>query len=106
MEDEAELVPGVDGRQDDPAAGPARHVEARRLDGRRGRRQPCGLCVAAEVGGNLHREGRQRSGGDVEIAALDFVADAIWTRPTGSWHGTKLSRRELKAPIVRSRCPV
>ena len=58
---------------DDSAAGPAHHVEARRLDGRRGCRQPCGLCVATEVGGYLHREGRQRTGGDVELAAPSFV---------------------------------
>ena len=38
VEDQAELVPGRDRRQDDPARRAALHVEARRLDGRRGSR--------------------------------------------------------------------
>jgi pimeloyl-ACP methyl ester carboxylesterase len=40
VEEQAELVPGGHGRQDDSAAGPACDVAARRLHGRRSPRQP------------------------------------------------------------------
>ena len=53
VEDEAELVPRLDRGQDDSARRAARHVEARRFDGRRGQGQSLGLRVPAE--------GRRRS---------------------------------------------
>ena len=71
VEDEAELVPGRHRRQDDPAAGPAPHVQARGLDGRRGRRQPLHLRVAAAGGGSAHRAGGQGLGdAGIEVNAL------------------------------------
>ena len=58
VEDEAKLVPRRDRRQDDSARRPARDVQARRLDGRRGQGEPRGLRVAAAGGRDDHHEGR------------------------------------------------
>jgi hypothetical protein len=49
MEDQAELVLDSHRRQNDPAAGPAIHVQTRRFGRRsRSRREPRDLCVATE----------------------------------------------------------
>ena len=74
VEDQAELVPGRHRRQDDPAAGPALHVQARGLDRRRGRGQPRDLRVAARGGGRAHRRSRQRSQGGGELGSESAVS--------------------------------
>ena len=62
VEDEAELVPRVDRRQDDSARCAARDVQARRFDGRRGQGQSRGLRVPAAGRRGDHREGGTRRG--------------------------------------------
>ena len=59
VEDQAQLVPGRDRRQDDPAAGAAVHVEARGFDGRRGQGQPRGLRLEARRSGRAHPQSRR-----------------------------------------------
>jgi len=60
VEVQAELVLDCDRGQDDPSRGPAGHVEARGLDGGRGKGQSRHLRVEASSGGRAHRERRQR----------------------------------------------
>ena len=60
VEDEAELVPRVDRRQDDSARRAARDVQARWLNRRRGQGQSRGLRVAAAGRRGDHHEGRTR----------------------------------------------
>src|SRR5207245_3616319 len=57
LEEQAQLVPGRDGRPDDPARGTARDVEARGLHGRRGFGQSRGLRVSAGRSGRIDRGG-------------------------------------------------
>ena len=53
MEDQAELVPGRDRGQDDPAAGAARDVQAGRATVSRGAGKPRGLRLSAASRGSL-----------------------------------------------------
>ena len=83
---QAELVPGRHRRPDDPAAGAARHVRARRLDRRRGARQPLGLRLAAAGGRRPDQAGRaagpRRDPGGRRLAPLPVVPDgAAGPRP-------------------------
>ena len=81
VEDQAELVLGRHRRQDDPTAGPAFHVQARRFDSRRGSGQSRDLRVAAKCGGCAHRKSRKRSedGGE-----LSWANAAIWQAGGGA----------------------
>ena len=66
LEVEAELVPGRDRGQDDPAARAAPDGNARRRDRCRSRRQPRDLCLQAGRGGRAHCAGgevRERQDG-------------------------------------------
>jgi pimeloyl-ACP methyl ester carboxylesterase len=67
VEDEAKLVPGRHRGQDDPARRPARDVQTRRRNSRRGKGQPRCVRVAAERCGLSHRKGREGRGGVNEI---------------------------------------
>ena len=57
VEDQAKLVPGRDGRQDDATTGSAFHVRARAFDSRRGCGQSRDLRVATGGGRHAHRKG-------------------------------------------------
>src|SRR5258705_10847141 len=65
MEGKAELVPARRGRPDDPAGGPALHVEACGGDPDRGRRKSRDLRLTSHRRGRAHREGRGRREPDV-----------------------------------------
>jgi len=62
MAREAELLPGNEERQDDPAPGTASDGSARRRHGRRDRFQPCRHDLEAGRRGLNHREGRSGNG--------------------------------------------
>src|SRR5687768_16231659 len=76
MEDKAQLVPGSDRRQDDPAGCTACHGEAHGIDGSRGKGQPRRVCLSAERGGAPHRTGGEEpgSGRKVKSPSLEHVA--------------------------------
>ena len=59
VEDQAELVSGRHGRPHDPARRAASHVQARGSDGGRGRRQSCGVRLAAGGGRRADRRSRR-----------------------------------------------
>jgi pimeloyl-ACP methyl ester carboxylesterase len=59
VEDQAQLVPRGHRRPDDPAIGPTRHVQACRIDRRRGAGQSCNLRVTTTSGGRPDCESGQ-----------------------------------------------
>ena len=67
LEGEAELVSGREGRLDDPAGRPARHVETCGFHRRRTRGKPRDLRVSARRGGRADRGGRRDGQGAREL---------------------------------------
>ena len=88
---EAELVPGRDRRQDDPAARSAIDVKARGRHSRRGQRQPCHLRIAGGRSGFVDQEGRQRCEGGRDLKRVER------SPPAGS---ARVCRRRPNADLL------
>src|SRR2546425_1487581 len=77
MEDQAQLVSGLHGRQDDSARRPTCDVETCRLNRGRGQTQPLRVRVAATGCRFSHRDGSKGRGSNGLIASEDLGMEAI-----------------------------